>query len=25
LDWQIKFKEDIANKQTFKDTKIEGK
>lgn len=25
LDWQLKFKEDIANKQTFKDTKIEGK
>jgi hypothetical protein len=24
-DWQIKFKEDIANKQTFIDTKIEGK
>lgn len=25
MDWQIKFKEDIANKQTFTDTKIEGK
>jgi hypothetical protein len=25
VDWQIKFKEDIANKQTFTDTKIEGK
>jgi hypothetical protein len=25
MDWQIKFKEDIANKQTFNDTKIEGK
>ena len=25
IDWQIKFKEDIANKQTFTDTKIEGK
>jgi hypothetical protein len=24
-DWQIKFREDIANKQTFTDTKIEGK
>jgi hypothetical protein len=24
-DWHIKFKEDIANKQTFIDTKIEGK
>jgi len=24
-DWQLKFKEDIANKQTFTDTKIEGK
>jgi hypothetical protein len=24
-DWQIKFREDIANKQTFIDTKIEGK
>jgi len=25
MDWQLKFKEDIANKQTFVDTKIEGK
>ena len=25
MDWQINFKEDIANKQTFIDTKIEGK
>jgi hypothetical protein len=25
MDWQIKFNEDIANKQTFADTKIEGK
>jgi hypothetical protein len=24
-DWQLKFKEDIINKQTFTDTKIEGK
>ena len=24
-DLQLKFKEDIANKQTFTDTKIEGK
>ena len=24
-DWNFKFKEDIANKQTFTDTKIEGK
>jgi aromatic ring-opening dioxygenase LigB subunit len=24
-DWQIKFKKDVANKQTFIDTKIEGK
>ena len=24
-DWNLKFKEDIANKQTFEDTKIEGK
>ena len=24
-DWNLKFKEDIANKQTFLDTKIEGK
>jgi hypothetical protein len=23
-DWQIKFKKDVANKQTFTDTKIEG-
>lgn len=25
VDWQLKFKEEIANKETFKDTKIEGK
>jgi hypothetical protein len=25
MDWQIKFKEDVANKQSFTDTKIEGK
>jgi hypothetical protein len=25
IDWQTKFKEDVANKQTFEDTKIEGK
>jgi hypothetical protein len=25
IDWQIKFKEDIANRQTFADSKIEGK
>jgi len=24
MDWQLKFKEDIANKQTFSDTKIAG-
>jgi hypothetical protein len=24
-DWQIKFKEEIAKKETFEDTKIEGK
>lgn len=24
-DWQIKFKEDIANKQTTKESEIEGK
>jgi hypothetical protein len=24
-DWQIKFNKDIANKQTFDDSKIEGK
>ena len=24
-EWQINFKEEIANKQTFTDTKIEGK
>ena len=24
-DWQLKFKEDVASKQTFTDTKIEGK
>jgi hypothetical protein len=25
MDWQLKFKEDVANKQSFIDTKIEGK
>ena len=25
MDWQLKFKEETANKQTFEDTKIEGK
>ena len=25
IDWQSKFKEDIANKQTTEDSKIEGK
>jgi len=25
VDWQLKFKEDVANKQSFTDTKIEGK
>lgn len=25
MDWQLKFKEDVANKTTFEDTKIEGK
>jgi hypothetical protein len=25
IDWQTKFKEDVANKQSFTDTKIEGK
>jgi hypothetical protein len=25
MDWQLKFNEEIANKQTFIDTKIEGK
>ena len=25
IDWQLKFNKDIANKQTFEDTKIEGK
>jgi hypothetical protein len=24
-EWNLKFKEDIANKNTFEDTKIEGK
>jgi hypothetical protein len=24
-DWQINFKEELVNKQTFTDTKIEGK
>ena len=25
MDWQLKFNEDVANKRTFTDTKIEGK
>lgn len=25
FDWQLKFREEIANKKTFIDTKIEGK
>jgi hypothetical protein len=25
VDWQLKFKEDVANKQSYTDTKIEGK
>ncbi len=25
MDWQIKFKEEIANKQTFTDTEIKSK
>jgi len=25
MDWQLKFKEDVANTQTYTDTKIEGK
>jgi hypothetical protein len=25
MDWQTKFKQDIANKQTLEDSKIEGK
>jgi len=25
VDWQLKFKEEIANKETFKDTEIKGK
>jgi hypothetical protein len=25
MDWQIKFNKDVANKQTFEDTKITGK
>jgi hypothetical protein len=25
MDWQLKFNEDVANKTTFTDTKIEGK
>lgn len=25
MDWQLKFKEDIANKTTFADTEIKGK
>jgi hypothetical protein len=24
-DWQVKFNEDVSSKQTFSDTKIEGK
>ena len=24
MDWQFKFKEDVANKNTYPDTKIEG-
>ena len=24
MDWQLKFKEDVVNKQTFSDTKING-
>jgi hypothetical protein len=25
MDWQLKFKEEISNKNTYEDTKIEGK
>ena len=25
MDWQLKFRDEIANKQTYKDTKMEGK
>jgi hypothetical protein len=25
MDWQLKFNENVANKSTFEDTKIEGK
>jgi hypothetical protein len=25
IDWQVKFKEELVNQQTFTDTKIEGK
>jgi len=25
MDWQLKFNEELANKKTFTDTKIEGK
>ena len=25
MDWQYRFNKDVANKQTFDDTKIEGK
>jgi len=25
MDWNLKFKEEVANKTTFTDTKIEGK
>jgi hypothetical protein len=25
MEWQLKFKEDVANKTTYSDTKIEGR
>jgi hypothetical protein len=25
MDWQLKFNKEVANKQTYSDTKIEGK
>lgn len=25
MDWQLKFNEEVANKQTYEDSKIEGK
>jgi len=25
IEWQVKFKEEVKNKTTFEDTKIEGK